>query len=301
LKHGDKTFGLIALANKGSGYDSADKDAIETLSVAFVEALMRKRAETGRKRAEEELMQRADELEAKNQELDAFTYSISHDLKEPLRTIEAFSQFLLEDYMERLDEQGRDYLTRMGNASVRMKHLIEDLLTLSRIPRQSTPPARVDVSQVTRDAIEGMRATVEEKRAAVEVQDGLPAVLGHEPLIEQVFGNLIGNALKFNNSEQPLLKIGGRGVDDKMATFYVQDNGIGIDPQYHERIFGVFQRLHRREEYEGTGAGLAIVKCVVETYGGRIWVESELGAGATFLFTLPVWTEAAETVEEKAA
>jgi light-regulated signal transduction histidine kinase (bacteriophytochrome) len=266
-----------------------------------VEALTRKRAEEARKRAEEQLRQAVAELEAKNQELDAFTYSISHDLKEPLRTMEAFSHFLLDDYIERLDEQGRDYLTRMGNASVHMKHLIEDLLTLSRIPRQSSPPTRIDVGQVLGDVVEGLRAAVEEKRTTLEVQDGLPAILGHAPLIEHVFGNLIGNALKFNESDHPVVKVGVRNVEDGTATFYVQDNGIGIEPQYHQRIFGVFQRLHRREEYEGTGAGLAIVKRVVEGYGGRIWVESKLGAGATFLFTLPVWTEAAETVEEKAA
>ena len=301
LKHRNKTFGLIALANKGSGYDSADKDAIETLSVAFVEALMRTRAETGRKRAEEQLRQKAAELEAKNQELDAFTYSVSHDLKEPLRAIEAFSQFVLEDCADRLDEQGREYLLKLANAAVRMKKLIEDLLTLSRASRESRRRTQVDVGRLVRDVVERMSSTVEGRGATVEVEDGLPDVLADPPRVEEVFANLLGNALKFNESKRPSVKIGVRATEGGMATFYVQDNGIGIDPQYHERIFGIFQRLHRREEYEGTGAGLAIVKRVVEIFGGRTWVESELGAGATFLFTLPLWTEATASTERKVA
>jgi light-regulated signal transduction histidine kinase (bacteriophytochrome) len=301
LKHRNKTFGLIALANKGSGYDSADKDAIETLSVAFVEALMRKQAETGRKRAEEQLRQKAAELEAKNQELDAFTYSVSHDLKEPLRAIEAFSQFVLEDCADRLDEQGREYLLKLANAAVRMKKLIEDLLTLSRASRESRRRTQVNVGRLVRDVVERMSSTVKGRGATVEVEDGLPDVLADPPRVEEVFANLLGNALKFNESKRPFVKIGVRATEGGMATFYVQDNGIGIEPQYHERIFGVFQRLHRREQYEGTGAGLAIVKRVVEIFGGRTWVESELGAGATFLFTLPLWTEATASTERKVA
>jgi len=301
LKHRNKIFGLVALANKGSGYDSADKEAIETLSVAFVEALMRKRAETGRKRAEEHLRQKATELEAKNQELDAFTYSVSHDLKEPLRAIEAFSQFMLEDCADRLDEQGREYLLKMANAAVRMKRLIDDLLTLSRASRQPNRPSRVRVGRLVREVIEEMAPTIDAKGATVEVQKELPDILAGPIRVKQIFADLLGNALKFNESKRPSVKIGVRAMEGGMATFYVEDNGMGIDPQYHERIFGIFQRLHRREEYEGTGAGLAIVKRVVEIFGGRTWVESELGAGATFLFTLPLWTQATASAERKVA
>ncbi len=234
-------------------------------------------------------------------ELDAFTYSVSHDLKEPLRTIEAFSQFVLEDCADRLDEQGREYLLKLANAAVRMKRLIEDLLTLSRASRESRRRTQVDVGRLVRDVVERISSTVERRGATVEVEDGLPDVLADPPRVEEVFANLLGNALKFNESKRPSVKIGVRATEGGMATFYVQDNGIGIDPQYHERIFGVFQRLHRREEYEGTGAGLAIVKRVVEIFGGRTWVESELGAGATFLFTLPLWTQATASTERKVA
>ena len=135
----------------------------------------------------------------------------------------------------------------------------------------------------------------------MEVEKGLPDILAESTRIKQVFVNLIGNAVKFNESERPHVKIGVRSLEGGRATFYVQDNGIGIDPPYHERIFGIFQRLHCREDYEGTGAGLAVVKRVVDIFGGRIWVESKLGAGATFLFTLPLATEATASIEKKAA
>ncbi len=245
--------------------------------------------------------QRAAELARSNAELEAFTYSVSHDLKEPLRTLEAFSQFLLEDYAEQIDEQGRDYLHKLSKASARMKHQVDDLLTLSRVGRQVPSPACVDVGAAAADIVEGMRFTIDAKHAIVEIQDQLPPIVGDAPRVEQIFGNLIANALKFNASAPPCVRVGMRSVADGMATFYVEDNGIGIDPQYQERIFGIFQRLQRREEYEGTGAGLAIVKRAVEALGGRIWVESEPGAGATFLFTLPVWSAGVESAKPKAA
>ena len=234
-------------------------------------------------------------------ELDAFTYSVSHDLKEPLRAIEAFSQFALEDCADQLDEQGRDYLTKLANAGIRMKNLIDDLLTLSRAFRQPGPARRIDVGGLVGEIVAEMQLTFDAKGATVEVEKGLPEVLAESTRIRQVFVNLIGNAVKFNESERPHVKIGVRSIEGGRATFYVQDNGIGIDRQYHERIFGIFQRLHCREDYEGTGAGLAVVKRVVDIFGGRIWVESELGAGATFLFTLPLATEATASVKGKAA
>ena len=225
-------------------------------------------------------------------ELDAFTYSVSHDLKEPLRAIEAFSQFALEDCADQLDEQGRGYLMKLSKASIRMKNLIDDLLTLSRAFRQPGHPSRIEVGGLVEEVIAEAQLILDAKGATVEVEEGLPDVLAESTRMRQVFGNLLGNALKFNETERPHVKIGVRSTERDRATFYVQDNGIGIDPQYRERIFGIFQRLHPREQYEGTGAGLAIVERVVETLGGKVWVESELGAGATFLFTLPLATAA---------
>lgn len=253
-----------------------------------------------RKRIEETLRQVVALLDRKNQELDTFTYSVSHDLKEPLRTLEAFSQFLLEDYSDRLDDQGRDYLTKLARASARMKRQIEDLLTLSRIGRQTEPLTRVGMSQIIAEIAEGMRALVEKQGGAIEVEDGLPDVLGDKLRVEQIFANLIGNALKFT-SEPPHVQVTVREVDGTAATFAVRDDGIGIDPQYHDRIFGVFQRLHRREDYDGTGAGLAIVKRAAEALDGRVWVESALGEGATFLVRLPLWQQAVGQPVQEAA
>jgi len=215
---------------------------------------------TERKQAEEDLGNLTDALERRVAELDTFAYSVSHDLKEPLRAIEAFGRFMLEDYGDRFDEQGREYLQRLAAASVRMQRLIDDLLALSRSSRPSRPGR-----------------------------------------VEQIFRNLIGNGLKFNESGRPLVRVGFKGEEGRMGVFYVRDNGIGIEPQYHERIFGMFQRLHRREEYDGTGAGLAIVKRVVEYLGGRIWVESEVGAGSTFFVALPLCTKDAAPRMREAA
>ncbi|MDZ4278182.1 MAG: ATP-binding protein [Dehalococcoidia bacterium] len=247
-----------------------------------------------------QLERTAAELELKNQELDAFARTVSHDLKEPLRAIQAFSQFLLEEYASRLDGQGRDYVEMVGKASARMKTLIDDLLTFSRIGCSTDPPERIDVAQVVRDIIEDNRLAIGERQADIDIEGKLPAVQGDRTRIEQIFTNLIGNGLKFNKDARPRVTVGMRGSDDAMATLYVRDNGIGIDPQYHERIFGVFQRLHRREDYEGTGAGLSIVKRAVESFGGKVWLESRPGAGSTFLFTLPLWTPEAEPKGEAA-
>jgi two-component system sensor histidine kinase/response regulator len=247
----------------------------------------------GRKHSDDALRVTLDELEKRNQELESFTYSVSHDLKEPLRTLEAFSQFLLEDYAGRLDEQGKDYLTRMGKAAGRLKQMIEELLVLSRLSRHPEELVCVDVAQLVDDMRMAFQASIDDAGGRIEVAGALPCVLGDLARLEQIFGNLIGNGLKFNNSGAPVVTVGVRDVSDGNVTFFVRDNGIGIEPQYRDKIFGVFQRLHRREDYEGTGAGLAIVKRAAEALHGRVWVESENGSGATFNVTLPLWREQA--------
>lgn len=253
---------------------------------------------TERVRAQEALRQTLTELERRGEEMESFNYSVSHDLKEPLRTIEAFSNFALEDYSDRVDEQGRDYLVRMAKAAARLKQMIEELLVISRVGRRPEALSRVDLAQVIGDIIASMQVVIEERSATIEVEVGLGAVLADLSRVEQIFGNLIANGLKFNQNERPLVQIGQSGVEGGKAIFFVRDNGIGVDEQYHDRIFEVFQRLHRREEYEGTGAGLAIVKRAVHALGGQIWLVSTPGEGATFFVALPVWRPNQASIEQ---
>jgi signal transduction histidine kinase len=274
-------------ARTKSPHDSSEFGQLAGSFDAMAEALQSREGE--RDRARWELERTAADLAQKNEELESFTYSVSHDLKEPLRTLEAFSQFLIEDYSDRLDEQGNDYLGRISKASVRMKSLIDDLLTLSRLARRAEPPARVSVTQVVEDMRVAMEGSLLERNATIELDGPLPDVLADAPRVQQIFANLISNGIKFNSSDHPVLKIRAEGNKGAMATIGVEDNGIGIDAEYHERIFGVFQRLHAREEYEGTGAGLAIVKRAAEACGGSVRVESQLGRGSTFFVSLPAW------------
>jgi light-regulated signal transduction histidine kinase (bacteriophytochrome) len=167
------------------------------------------------------------------------------------------------------------------------------LLALSRLARRPEELLRVDVGQVVANITAAFQVALEEKGGRIEVEGGLPSVLGDLSRVEQIFGNLIANGMKFNRSEGPAVTVGVNEIDDGAVTFFVRDNGIGIDPQYHDKIFGVFQRLHRREEYDGTGAGLAIVKRAAEALGGRVWLDSAPDAGATFFVSLPLWREVA--------
>ncbi|MBU0701964.1 PAS domain-containing protein [bacterium] len=231
------------------------------------------------------------DLEAVNKELESFTYSASHDLKEPLRGIEAFSQFLLEDYADKLDDTGKDYLKRLSASAVRMKSLIDDLLALSRISRVKNPYTTVDSGKLVKEVLKQLRPTIEEKNVRIEVDDELPFIFCDEVKIKQVFYNFILNAIKYNDKKCPEIEI---GIEKKIVegisqgVFFVKDNGIGIEEKYFEEIFGIFKRLHRGNEYGGgTGAGLAIVKRVITDHGGSVWVKSTPDKGSTFYFSLP--------------
>ena len=241
-------------------------------------------------KANVELKTRAEELEAVNKELDSFTYSASHDLKEPLRGIESFSNFLLEDYADKLDETGKDYLKRVSAAAVRMKFLIDDLLSLSKISRIKNPHTSVDSNKLVKEVLKQLKPIIEEKNVRVKVDEDLPFIYCDEVKIRQVFYNLISNAIKYNDKKQPELEIGIEKmiVDGISQTvFFVRDNGIGIEEKHFEEIFGIFKRLHPRGEHgEGTGVGLAIVKRVIADHGGKVWVQSTYGEGSTFYFSL---------------
>ena len=254
---------------------------------------------TERKRAEEALAQRAEELARSNAELEQFSYVASHDLQEPLRKIQAFGDRLKTKYGDALSGQGGDYLERMQNAAARMQILINDLLTFSRVTTKAQPFVPVDLAKVTREVVSDLEVRIEETGGRVEVDD-LPTIDADPLQMRQLLQNLIGNALKFHREEAPVVKIHsqllkdeeprseGSASDDGLCQITVQDNGIGFDEKYTDRIFGIFQRLHGRSTYEGTGVGLAICRKIVERHGGSITAESTPGQGTTFIVTLPV-------------
>jgi light-regulated signal transduction histidine kinase (bacteriophytochrome) len=248
-------------------------------------------------RTQEALARKAKELARANAELEDFTYSVSHDLKEPLRAIEAFSSFLAEDYSDKLDEEGCRYINVVRENAVRMRDLIEDLLRLSRMGRVQHEYKTVPADSLVDDVCRDLAFALEEKKVDLRVQPGLPTIACDEVHMKQVFKNLISNAIKFNDKPQPVVQIACRD-DNGVYTFSVGDNGIGIDQQYYEKIFRIFQRLNRREDYKDTGVGLTICKKVVEAHGGTIWVEeSKVGEGTTFSFTVPKQARRTEEAE----
>jgi len=295
LKQGGETIGMIGLANKESGYDRADREVVEALSVAFIEALQRKRAEDAlrahRDHLEElvtarttDLSKANADLEARNRELDEFTYIASHDLQEPLRKLSAYSDLLQEDIKKSdQDEVGRD-LGVLASAAGRMQKLVQDLLALSRYGRRSMKLEDVSLDDIVDMALDALALRIEETGAEL-VRSDLPVIRGDRSLVVQLYQNLIGNALKFCGDKPPRVELTAETVSG-CWTLGVADNGIGLDPKYAEQIFSPFKRLHGRDDYEGTGIGLAICRKIVERHGGRIWVESERGKGAHFKFTL---------------
>jgi PAS domain S-box-containing protein len=255
---------------------------------AFIDITERERARAEIERLNAELAQRITELEAANRELDTFSYSVSHDLRAPLRAIDGFSRILLEDYAGTLDAEARRLLGVVRANTSGMGQLIDDLLAFSRLSRQPLEPAPVNMRSLARAAAEDARASAGPgaERAAVEIGD-MPVVRGDGALLRQVWVNLIGNALKFSRtSPSPRVEIGATNGAGE-TVFFVRDNGVGFDMAYADKLFGVFQRLHRPDEFEGTGVGLAIVRRVVARHGGRVWAEGEPDRGATFYFAIP--------------
>ncbi|MDR3637823.1 MAG: PAS domain S-box protein [Isosphaeraceae bacterium] len=248
----------------------------------------RHRLEAELKEKNERLARTIEEVSRKNKEMDEFTYVVSHDLQEPLRTLIAFSDFLLRDCGDRLDDTGREYVQYLVDASRRMRALIHGLLTLSRAGRVTGDPVVVNLEEVLAVVKADLAELTRCKGACLQVAGPLPALWGDRGRIGQLFSNLVSNALKYNRSDGPRVEVGAAPeASEAWATIYVRDNGIGIDPQFHAKIFQLFRRLHTSEEYEGTGAGLSICAKIVEAHGGRIWVESQPGEGSTFFVRLP--------------
>jgi PAS domain S-box-containing protein len=250
---------------------------------------------TERKEHEEELTRINLELGRSNKELDDYTYAVSHDLKAPLRTIESFSSFLLEDHSDNLDDEGKEYLQRIQSATKRMNTLIQDLLLISRVGRLNTEIDLVDLNEVIGEIKYDMETTLNEKNGKI-IYIKLPSIKTQKVWIKQVFSNLISNGLKFNESPNPKIWIKCEENKDQYI-FSVKDNGIGIDEKHHDKIFRIFQRLHTVNEYPGTGAGLTMCKKIVESMGGNISLDSKPGKGSTFYITLPKGSEISEESE----
>jgi PAS domain S-box-containing protein len=240
---------------------------------------------TIQKRAEEALQIKTQELLRSNAELEQFAYVASHDLQSPLRAIAGYLNLLNKRYERKLDAEGERFIQRTVENVKRMQALINDLLAYSRLNTRAKPFAPTDCNEVLQEVLEMLHPAIEES-AAVVTQGELPTVMADKVQIIQLLQNLIGNAIKFRNEKPPRIRVEAQ-PSGRSWSFTVSDNGIGIDPQYGERIFLIFQRLHTLDQYPGTGMGLAICKKIVERHGGRIWVESRSGEGATFHFTIP--------------
>ncbi|TET85659.1 MAG: PAS domain S-box protein, partial [Anaerolineales bacterium] len=240
---------------------------------------------TERKRAEKELKETMADLERSNAELEQFAYVASHDLQEPLRMVSSFTQLLAQRYKGKLDADADDFITFAVDGANRMQRLINDLLTYSRVGTRGKPLQTTYCEAVIDQSLDNLKLAIE-NCGAVITHDPLPSVMADESQLVQLFQNLIDNAIKFRGDQPPRVHVGVESKDGEWV-FSVHDNGIGIDPEHFDRIFVIFQRLHGKQEYAGTGMGLATSKKIVERHAGRIWVESKPGKGATFYFTMP--------------
>jgi light-regulated signal transduction histidine kinase (bacteriophytochrome) len=239
---------------------------------------------------EKKVKERTAELETANHELESFSYSVSHDLRAPLRSINGFAQIVTEEYKYQLDPELLRYFDLIRKNASMMGNLVDDLLNFSRLGRQSITRKPVNTSKLVREVIDLLQPELLSKKIQVQTGD-LPDCEADPSLLRQVFMNLISNAVKFTNrAASPQIEIGfqpnfKRGQDE-VSCYFIKDNGVGFDMKFYDKLFGVFQRLHRAEDYEGTGVGLAIVHRIVEKHGGKVWAEAAIGQGATFYFTL---------------
>ncbi|MFH1503942.1 MAG: Cache 3/Cache 2 fusion domain-containing protein [Candidatus Omnitrophota bacterium] len=273
----DKAGNSIAVSFNGAPFkDSQGRITSVIIAVRDVREL---------KKARQKLEEKIIEVQKSNKELDDFTYVVSHDLKEPLRGIEAFSTFLDEKHKDKLDKDGQHYIEVIQKSVRKMQDLIKDLLELSRISRWKKPYEDVDLNKLLAEIKEGLALRLKEKNVNLKILN-LPTIKYEKIRIIQLFTNLITNAIKYNDKEKPVIEVGCAESNDKESKYYVRDNGKGIAKEFQEKVFDLFQRLEGETE-KGTGAGLAICKKIVEGHGGNIWIESEQGKGSTFYFTIP--------------
>jgi light-regulated signal transduction histidine kinase (bacteriophytochrome) len=260
---------------------------VTLLTAWLIHLIQRSREELAR--SEARLRRLSEELERSNAELEQFAYEASHDLQEPLRMVASYTALLGETYKGKLGPDADKYIGYAVDGARRMQALINDLLQYSRVGRKQGALAAVSMNAAFEQALVNLQAAIWDSAATV-TRDDLPSVRGDQVLLTQVFQNLVGNAVKFRGTAPPAVHVSAVRSGSEWV-FSVRDNGIGFDPRYAERIFVLFQRLHGRDRYQGTGIGLAVCKKVIERHGGRIWAESKPGQGSTFSFTIPVSSE----------
>jgi PAS domain S-box-containing protein len=283
IEHEFKTLGRrIMVLNARRIYHKTKR--MQMILLAIEDITEQKRAERELKQAEE-LKQAIAALERSNRELEQFAYVASHDLQEPLRMVSSFTQLLAKRYQGKLDKDADEFIAYAVAGAERMQRLINDLLTYSRVDTRGKSFEPIDSEAVFNQAVANLRVAIKEGEAVI-THDPLPPLIADDLQIVQLFQNLLGNAIKFHGKEPPRIHVSAKQEGNEWV-FSFRDNGIGIAPEYFDRIFVIFQRLHGREEYPGTGTGLTICKKIVECHGGRIWVESEPSKGSTFYFTIP--------------
>ncbi|HYB98588.1 MAG TPA: ATP-binding protein [Candidatus Limnocylindrales bacterium] len=286
LRHADGSWRWVdsAITNL------VDDEAVGALVFNYRDITEHKLAEEENRRLavdlERRVAERTFELAAIARDLESFTYSVSHDLRAPLRSISGFTRLLLDEHAAALDDEGRQYLQAVNDRAVTMDRLIDDLLAFARLGRQSLNKQPVETLALAREALKIACAGLPESEVVITLGD-LPPCTADPALLRQVFVNLLSNAVKYSRARRPAAIEVGAAARDGAVVYFIRDNGIGFEMEYAQKIFGVFQRLHGASEYEGTGVGLAIVRRIIERHGGKIWAESEPGAGATFYWKLP--------------
>ncbi len=290
-----EVIGLFQVANKETDYTNADINTLETiagyiapvLSARLQRQLREKEIRQLNVELEDRVAKRTTQLEASNKELETFAYSVSHDLRAPLRAVDGFSKFVLEDYENKLDSEGKRLLNLIRSNTQKMDLLITELLALSRVTRSELNLSSIDMTQMAISVFKESAALDVLDKTSLKV-DPLPEGYADPTYIRQVWANLIANAIKFSSKEKkPLIKICGL-TENGFNIYYVKDNGVGFNPEYTYKLFGAFQRLHKSDDFEGTGVGLAIIQRIIHRHGGKVWAEGEESKGATFYFSLPV-------------
>lgn len=282
---------LATVAKKISGGDInqralvLSKDEVGSLAIAFNHMLGE--LQEGRNTLEQKVLDRTQQLEATNKELESFSYSVSHDLRAPLRAIDGFSKILAEDYADKLDKDGERVINTIINSTRQMGTLIDDLLSFSRLSRQEVKKQPIDMTRLAHTVFDELKKINPDRKIRLQIHD-LPEASADASLIRQVWANLFSNAIKFTRLRKVAIIEAGATVDKNTITYYIKDNGAGFNMAFVDKLFGVFQRLHDQKDFEGTGVGLAIIKRIVVRHGGKVWATGEIDKGATIYFTLPM-------------